>query len=64
VHAYFCVIFENKEDLNALAHDILFEKTVKVNGKKLHLMLHTKRGNYNPETSIAISQLNYACTEQ
>jgi RNA recognition motif-containing protein len=27
-------------------------------------MFHTKKGNYNPETSICIQQLNYACTEQ
>jgi len=45
--AYFIVLFENKDDLSALAHSILFEKLIKVNTKKLHLKLHTKRGNYN-----------------
>jgi RNA recognition motif-containing protein len=57
------VIFETKADLNALAYNILFEKTIKVTEKKLHLKLHNKKGNYNPETSICIQQLNYACTE-
>lgn len=51
--------------MKKLAYDILFEKTTKVNKvKKLHLMHHTKKGNYNSETSICIQQLNYACTEQ
>jgi hypothetical protein len=49
--------------MNTLAHNILFEKTVKIANKNLHLKLHTKKGCYNSETSICIQQLNYACTE-
>jgi len=52
---YFLVTFENKDDLNTIAHSILFEKTIRIGTKKLHLKLHTKRGNYNPETSLCIS---------
>ena len=64
-YSYFCVSFETKEDLKKLAYDILFEKSVKVNKlKKLHMMIHNKKGNYNPETSVCIQQLNYACTKE
>ena len=28
------------------------------------MMLHTKRGDYNPATSICVNMLNYACTEK
>ena len=63
-HAYFLLIFENRDDMKKLAHNILFEKTVRVKDKKIHLMLHTKKGNYNSESSVCIQQLNYACTEQ
>jgi len=57
------VEFETKEHLNALAHDILFDKSITLNEKKLHMMLHNKKGAYNSETSICIMQLNHACTE-
>ena len=43
---------------------IRFDKTVKVECHSLYLKLHNKRGNYNPETSICISKLNFACTEE
>lgn len=52
--AYFLVSFESRQDMNALAHNILFEKTLKISGKNLHLKLHTKKGCYNSETSICI----------
>ena len=43
---------------------IRFEKSIKVESHSLYLTLHTKRGNYNPETSICISKLNFACSEE
>jgi len=55
---------ESADDRNKLAYQILFEKQVKIGQKKLHMMLHTKRGNYNSKTSICVSSLNYLCTEQ
>lgn len=47
-----------------LAHCIIFEKTLKVNGKRLFMMHHRQHGDYNKETSIYISQLNPRCKEE
>jgi hypothetical protein len=60
----FLVNFDSREDMVTLAHHILFEKTIQANNKSLFMMHHTKKGNYNPETSICLQFLNYACTEQ
>jgi len=60
---FFVVAFAQKAEALALAHNILFEKNVLICEKKLHMMLHNKKGNYNSETSIVVSKLNYACTE-
>jgi len=45
---YVLVTFESKEDLVILAHCILFEKNLKLANRKLHMMLHNKKGDYNP----------------
>lgn len=37
-----------------VAHCILFEKTLSVNGKRLFMMIHKQHGNYNAETSIHV----------
>lgn len=47
----------------SVAHSILFEKNLTVNGRRLYMMLHKQNGNYNSETSIYIGQLNYQCRE-
>lgn len=38
--SYMRVSFENSEDLLSLAHCILFDKTLSVNGRRLYIMLH------------------------
>jgi hypothetical protein len=53
-HQFFLVRFENKEDLIKMAHNILFDKTIKINDRTLHMMLHNKKGNYNSKTTICI----------
>lgn len=61
---FFLVRFESKEDLLTLAHCILFEKNLKINNRKIHMMLHNKKGNYNSKTTICIGQLNPMCNEK
>ena len=31
-----------------VAHKIQFDRSLKIGGKKLHMLLHTKHGDYNP----------------
>ena len=47
-----------------LAHCILFEKNLKISGRKIHMMLHNKKGNYNTGTTICVGQTNPACNER
>ena len=47
-----------------LAHHIIFQKTLKVNGKRLFMMHHRQHGDYNKDTTIYISQLNPKCLEE
>ena len=60
---YFVVICESKADAVKLSQTILFEK-IKLRERYLHLMLHTKKGDYNKSTTLCVNALNYACTEK
>ena len=48
----------------AMAHRILFEKTLQLNDRRLYMVHHRQNGNYNKETSVYIAQLNPRCTEE
>lgn len=77
--AYMLLTFETRDDstyhiflylanfiyvVNQVVHRILFEKTLKVNGRRLYMVHHRQNGNYNPETSVYIGMLNPRCTEE
>lgn len=62
--AYMLLTFETRDDMNQVVHRILFEKTLKVNGRRLYMVHHRQNGNYNPETSVYIGMLNPRCTEE
>ena len=49
--------------MNQVVHRILFEKTLKVNGRRLYMVHHRQNGNYNPDTSVYIGMMNTRCTE-
>jgi len=38
--SYMRISFDNSEDLLSVAHCILFDKTLSVNGRRLYIMLH------------------------
>ena len=46
-----------------VAQSIIFEKTLKIAQKKLHMILKKQHGDYNAETSIYIGLLNPFCEE-
>ena len=46
-----------------MAQSIIFEKTLKIAQKKLHMILQKQQGDYNQETSIYIGMINPFCTE-
>jgi len=50
--------------VNQVVHRILFEKTLKVNGRRLYMVHHRQNGNYNPDTSVYIGMMNPRCTEE
>ena len=56
--------FDKRDDMNLVVHKILFEKTLKVNGRRLYMVHHRQNGNYNPSTSVYIGMLNPRCTEE
>ena len=46
-----------------VAQSIIFEKTLKIAQKKLHMILKKQHGDYNADTSIYIGLLNPFCEE-
>ena len=48
----------------AVAHKILFDKSLVLNERRPYMVLHRQSGHYNPETSIYIAQLNPRCSEE
>jgi len=42
------IYFENRDDSIKVAHKIQFDRSLKIGAKKLHMLLHTKHGDYNP----------------
>jgi len=59
------VSFSSRADLVALAHNIMFEKSLEITkGVRLHMMLHKKFGDYNADSSLYIGQINPRCNEE
>jgi len=54
-----CFLFS----VEKLSHCVLFEKTLYLKEKKLHMLLHKSNGDYNTNSSIYISMLNPRCVE-
>jgi RNA recognition motif-containing protein len=60
----FCLIDVFSCDLEIkVAQSIIFEKTLKIGQKKLHMILQKQHGDYNPDTSIYIGLINPFCNE-
>jgi len=49
---YFAFVYFNQFCVKSIAikvaHKIQFDRSLKIGGKKLHMLLHTKHGDYNP----------------
>jgi len=58
------IYFENRADMIKVAHRIHFDIQFKIGKKKVHMILHTKLGDYNPTTSVYLGLVNVKAREQ
>ena len=66
------VYFDEREDSKyslsnhlvvKLVHTIIFDKSLKIENRRLFMAHHRQHGNYNSETSLCVQALNPRCTE-